>query len=278
MQASYLGFIGGGNMTTAIVRGLLDDGMEPESILIGEPGAEQQRRLTEALPGCRVTESNALVASQSSTLVLAVKPQVLRSVCREISTEAGSIRPLVISIAAGVRTTDIDGWLGGGHAVVRVMPNQPALLRQGVSGLFANEATSDAHRQQAFDIIASIGDVVEVASEHDIDAVTAISGSGPAYFYLLIKLLIDSGIEMGLDAPTARKLAIRTAVGSAALAAGSDDAMDELISKVRSPGGTTAAALDSLDRDEVHAIFARALNAARDRAVELADNAHDSKD
>ncbi|MDJ0758773.1 MAG: pyrroline-5-carboxylate reductase [Woeseiaceae bacterium] len=277
MSNTYLGFIGGGNMATAIIRGLLDDGMEAERILVSEPGAEQQERLRADFPDCHVTESNQLVASRSNTLVLAVKPQVLAEVCTQIATEVGATRPLIISIAAGVRTLDIDDWLGGGHSIVRVMPNQPALLRQGISGLYANDATTDVRKTIATDIIAAIGDVVEVDRESDIDVVTAVSGSGPAYVYLLIKMLTDSGISMGLDAPRARQLAVKTATGSAMLADQSDDSMDELIARVRSPGGTTAAALDSLDNDDVHAIFRRALRAARDRAVELADKAQDER-
>ena len=277
MSDNYLGFIGGGNMTTAIVRGLIDDGMEPQQILVSEPGVTQQERLRNEFPGCHVTESNELVASRSDTLVLAVKPQVLPAVCAQIATEASAKRPLLISIAAGVRTADIDSWLGGGHAVVRIMPNQPALLRQGVSGLFANRATSDAHKAIASEIISAVGDVVEVTRESDVDVVTAVSGSGPAYVYLLIKMIADSGVAMGLDPEVARQLSLKTAIGSAMLAESSGDSMDELIARVRSPGGTTAAALDSLDADDVHAMFRRALRAARDRAVELADQAQDQK-
>lgn len=278
MPDTYLGFIGGGNMTTAIVRGLIDNGNDPQAILIGEPGDEQQAKLREAFPGCHVTESNALVASRSDTLVLATKPQVLPAVCREIATEVSAKKPLVVSIAAGVRTTDIDGWLGGGHAIIRVMPNQPALLRQGISGLYANERTTASNKAMAIDILSAVGDVVEVGREADIDAVTAVSGSGPAYFYLLIKMLTDGGTALGLDPATASTLALKTATGSTSLADASAENMDELIARVRSPGGTTAAALDSLDNDDVHAMFRRALRAARDRAVELADDAEDKRD
>ncbi len=264
-------------MATAIIRGLLDDGMEEERILISEPGVEQQENLRAGFPGCHVTESNQLVASRSDTLVLAVKPQVLPDVCTQIATEVSARKPLIVSVAAGVRTRDIDDWLGGGHSIVRVMPNQPALLRQGISGIYANDATTAAARAIATDIIAAVGDVVEVERESDIDIVTAVSGSGPAYVYLLIKMMTDSGIAMGLEPETARQLSIKTAIGSASLADGSSDSMDELIARVRSPGGTTAAALDSLDNDDVHAMFRRALRAARDRAVELADKAQEAK-
>ena len=154
------------------------------------------------------------------------------------------------------------------------MPNQPALLRKGISGIYATPQCTADDRQRASEILSAIGDVVDVQDESMIDAVTAVSGSGPAYVYLLIQMMADAGVELGLDAPLARTLAIQTAVGASALAAGSDEAMATLIERVRSPGGTTAAALDSLDDDGVHAIFSRALRAARDRATTLADDAH----
>jgi pyrroline-5-carboxylate reductase len=154
------------------------------------------------------------------------------------------------------------------------MPNQPALLRKGISGIFANAATSNEQLETARTILSAVGPVITVANEQDIDAVTAVSGSGPAYFYLLIDMIAKSGIELGLTEDAARRFAIETAVGAATLAQGSNESMDTLISRVRSPGGTTAAALDSLEDQGVRAIFATALNAARDRATELADQAH----
>jgi pyrroline-5-carboxylate reductase len=180
----------------------------------------------------------------------------------------------MISIAAGPRIDDIDTWLGGGNAVVRVMPNQPALLGKGISGIFANAATSDEQLDSAIRILSAVGPVVTVANEAGIDAVTAVSGSGPAYFYLLIDMLAKTGVELGLDADAALQLAEETALGAATLARRSGESMDELIARVRSPGGTTAAALDSLEEQGVRDIFSKALLAARERATELADQAH----
>jgi pyrroline-5-carboxylate reductase len=210
--------------------------------------------------------------------VLAVKPQVLPTVCRELASTVKESKPLIISIAAGVRSDDIDAWLGGGQSIVRVMPNQPALLRLGVSGLFANEQVSERERARATEIVAAIGHVVQVDNESDIDTVTAVSGSGPAYFFLLIELLRKAAVEFGLNQHAAKTLAIETATGAAALAAHSDESMDELIARVRSPGGTTAAALDSLEADQVRDIFARAIAAARNRAATLANDAHQRQD
>lgn len=268
-----IGFVGGGNMTLAIAGGLLNSGFPCAQIAIAEPAAGQRARLAAALPGVHIGSDNAALAAGVDCLVLATKPQVLAAVCRGLADVAQANSLLVISIAAGVRSAAIAGWLGGGLAVIRVMPNQPALLGLGASALFANDAASAADRELAATIMRAVGQLVWVDSEADIDAVTAISGSGPAYFYLLIDMLIKTATALGLDAAAARTLAVQTAVGAAALAADSDAPMDELIARVRSPGGTTAAALDSLEQHDVRAIFAAALQAARDRAIHLADEA-----
>jgi len=273
MNAS-IAFIGGGNMTRAIAGGLVDGGVDARRLRVAEPQAEARSALADLLPGATISDDNARVVDGADCLVLSVKPQVLPAVCRALSGAVQTGRPLVVSIAAGVRSADIDAWLGGGLAVVRVMPNQPALVRQGVAGLYANERSTDADRELARSIMAAVGDVVLLDAEDAIDAVTAISGSGPAYFFLLIDMLVQTAIDFGLPANAARELAIGTARGSAALAATSDVDMETLISRVRSPGGTTAAALDELDGADVRAIFAAALTAARDRAFELADQAH----
>jgi len=269
-----IGFIGGGNMARAIAGGLIAGGFDPASIRIADPHAGQREKLQRDLPGTQVTADNAIVAAQSACVVLAVKPQMLAAVCRDLREVIQENRPLVVSIAAGVRSADIDAWLGGGLAIVRVMPNQPALRRRGVSGLYANERTATGDIDRACDIISAVGEVVRVPREADIDAVTAISGSGPAYFFLLIDMLEETAVELGLDPDAAARLALETARGSAELAAASGEPMDALITRVRSPGGTTAAALDRLEAAGVRAIFRAAFEAARDRAVELADRAH----
>lgn len=268
-----IGFVGGGNMTLAIAGGLLGSGFPALRIAVAEPAAAQRARLAAALPGVAIRENNAELAAGVDCLVLATKPQVLGDVCRDLASVAKARRLLVVSIAAGVRSAAIAAWLGGGLAVIRVMPNQPALLGLGASALYANAAASTADRELAARIMQAVGTVVWVDSEADIDAVTAVSGSGPAYFYLLIDMLIKTATELGIDAAAARALAVQTAVGAAALAADSSATMDELIARVRSPGGTTAAALDSLEQQDVRAIFTTALHAARDRAVQLADEA-----
>jgi pyrroline-5-carboxylate reductase len=274
MGDKRVGFIGGGNMTLAIAGGLLGSGFPAANISVADPSSEQRARLADALAGVTISDNNSATAESVDCVVLATKPQVLAGVCRDLAATAQNNKPLILSIAAGVRSGDIDSWLGGNLAVIRVMPNQPAFLSLGVSALFANSNCGSADRELATTVMAAVGKVVHVAAETDIDSVTAISGSGPAYFYLLIDMLVKTATTMGLDAATARTLAVETAVGAAALAANSDDAMDELIARVRSPGGTTAAALDSLEQQDVRAIFATALTAAKNRATELADEAN----
>ena len=273
MNNNRVGFIGGGNMTRAIAGGLLASGFNASDIAVAEPSAEQRARLADELPNTTIAESNHAVAEQVGCLVLATKPQVLANVCRDLAATVQANKPLIVSIAAGVRSFDIDSWLGGGLAVVRAMPNQPALLRLGVSALYANEEASAADRELAATIMGSVGKVVTVPTEDDVDVATAISGSGPAYFYLLIDMLAKTAKTLGLDEAAAHTLAIETAVGAAALAANSDETMDELIARVRSPGGTTATALDCLEQQDVRDIFAAALTAARDKATQLADEA-----
>lgn len=274
MKDQSVAFIGGGNMTRAIVAGLLEDGFPASDISISEPSDEQRDILAESLPGVLVSADNNDVAGRARSVVLSVKPQIIANVCKNLAAAIQAGRPLVISIAAGPRIADIDKWLGGGNPIARVMPNQPALLQQGVSAIFANATTTASQLDTARQIMSAVGPVVNVPKEEDIDAVTAISGSGPAYFYLLIDMLAKTGEAIGLDATAANRLALETAVGATSLARASGDSMDDLIARVRSPGGTTAAALDSLLDNGIRDIFATALTAARDRATELADQAH----
>ena len=276
MSLDTVGFVGGGNMTQAIAGGLLENGFEAGKISISEPNAARQDALNASLGGVFVSGDNDVVVTRSRCVVLSVKPQILAAVCKDLAVAVQATRPLIISIAAGPRIDDIDHWLGGNNSIVRVMPNQPALLGKGVSGIYGNAATSSEELAAAKSILSAVGPVVELPSEADIDAVTAISGSGPAYFYLLIDMIAKTGVELGLGEEEAQKLAVETALGAAALAKSSGDSMDALISRVRSPGGTTAAALDSLEENGVRDIFTNALTAARDRATELADQAHES--
>ena len=269
-----VGLIGGGNMARAIAGGLLRGGMRATDILIAEPSPEQCEVLRQELYGAMVNNDNAVVAAQSETLLFAVKPQILRDVCQDLATTVQQHKPLIISIAAGPRIEDIDDWLGGGMRIIRVMPNQPALIDQGISALFANELTDPAGRDLAEKIMTAVGQVVWLDSESLMDAVTAVSGTGPSYFYLLIDIMIEAAIEFGIDAKTARTLAVETARGATALASAETESMSSLIERVRSPGGTTTAAFDCLDAADVRGIFAKAIEAANKRSSELAEVAN----
>ena len=270
MSNYKVGFIGGGNMAKALAGGLTSSGYPSVNLSIAEPNSKQRAILQRDLPGVTITESNDDVALAADCLVLAVKPQLMQEVCQGLAESVQKKRPLIVSVAAGTHSGDIDDWLGAELAVVRVMPNQPAMLLQGVSGLFANDLTTAEQRNQANEIISAVGSVVHVHDEDSIDAVTAISGTGPAYFYFLIDMMIRSAEEFGLDSQAAHKLVMDTAKGYAALAAVSGETMAAMIEHVRSPGGTTAAAFDVFDEESVREIFSRAFTAARDRAVLLA--------
>ena len=274
MDYGKVAFVGGGNMARALAGGMLAAGYEPSHILISEPVAENRRQLAEELHGAVVSADNEQVVSEAACVLFAVKPQILSAVCRPLATVMQRTRPLIISIAAGVRSDDIDSWLGGGLAVVRVMPNQPALLRLGISGMYANRRTTAAQLEAARSIIKTTGPVIAVPTEADIDTVTAVSGTGPAYFYLLVDMLVKVAEQLGLDHDAALALTLETARGAGEMAEQSGETMDTLIARVRSPGGTTAAAFDYLDSTNFRDIFSAAVIAARDRAVELADQAH----
>jgi len=276
MTFEKVAFVGGGHMTRAIVGGMLQDGYPSSEILIADPFPEQRDILVKELPEVQISADNDEIVRQAVNVVLSVQPQILATVCKKLAPIVQETRPLIISIAAGPRIADIDSWLGGGHAVARVMPNQPALIMKGISGIYANQATTPNQLAAARKIMSAVGLVITVPNECDIDAVTAVSGSGPAYFYLLIDMITKTGVDLGLDKESARHLAIETAAGAAGLARASEDSVDNLIARVRSPGGTTAAALDSLEDSGIRDIFSNAILAARDRATALADEAHET--
>ena len=273
MIDNKVGLIGGGNMARAIGGGLLRGGMHATDLMIAEPSSEQCERLRAELYGAMVTEDNQVVARSADIVLFAVKPQILKPVCEALVDEIQKNRPLIMSIAAGPKIDDIDAWLGGGLSVVRVMPNQPALIDQGISALFANERTSDDRKQQAEKIMSAVGHAVWLDSESKMDAVTAVSGTGPSYFYLLIDVMIESAMKFGIDAETARMLAVETARGATALAAAETESMATLIERVRSPGGTTTAAFEYLDEKDARGIFSTAIDEAERRAAELAKEA-----
>ncbi|HEX7719529.1 MAG TPA: pyrroline-5-carboxylate reductase [Woeseiaceae bacterium] len=276
MTRKTIGFIGGGNMARAIAGGLVRSGFGAANILIAEPLHEQRELLRQQFPGSLVTASNSDVAADAGGLVLAVKPQILGLVCRDLRNTVQDRKPLVISIAAGPTVGDIDNWLGGDLEIVRVMPNQPALIDQGISAMYANEKTDELGRILAERIMSAVGQVVWIDDESLLDAVTAVSGTGPAYVYLLLDIMIDAAIQLGIDPATARTLVVQTARGASSLAMAESESLGSLIDRVRSPGGTTTAAFECLDAAGVRDIFATAITAARNRAKSLAEEARDT--
>ena len=269
MISATIGFIGGGNMAASIIGGLLASGVPGSHIRVGEPNAESRDKL-QALGDIQVGADNDAVISQSDIVVLAVKPQVMRTVLESLTTPLREHRPLLISIAAGVTTGAMNDWLGDNLAIVRCMPNTPALLQSGATGLFANEAVSDTQRQQAGAILEAVGLAVWVEEEAQLDAVTAVSGSGPAYFFLMMEAMQASGEKLGLDADTARQLTLQTALGAARMALEGDVDVAELRRRVTSPNGTTERAIGLFEQGGLRQLVEQALTGARDRADELA--------
>jgi pyrroline-5-carboxylate reductase len=262
-----ISFIGGGNMAAALIGALLRAGAAGASIRVVEIDEARCAWLREAFAVAAHPTFDASLAA-AEVFVLAVKPQQMRAACQ-------ALRPfvrdqLVVSIAAGIRAVDLARWLGTEN-VVRTMPNTPALIGKGITGMAALAGVSAAHRRAAEDILRGAGTIVWVNGDAQLDAVTALSGSGPAYVFYFIEALIDAGREMGLDAQQARELAIATFVGAAQLAAQSEDPVELLRERVTSKGGTTAAALASMEADRIKAAIVRALHAANRRAQTLGE-------
>jgi pyrroline-5-carboxylate reductase len=263
--------IGGGQMARALVGGWCKRGAAPDSIAVADPAQSQRDWLAAAFPGLRLEADNEAAARHADVWLLAVKPQLLGGVARTLAPLAQQRSPLVISIAAGIRAADIVRWLGPGATVVRAMPNRPALVGAGISALYAPAGVGEGARRTVTALLQAVGSVVWVASEGDLDAVTAVSGSGPAYFFLLMELLEAAAIGEGLPPAIARRLAVDTAAGAARLAASLSDDPATLRAQVTSKGGTTAAALAVLESADLRAIVARAVAAAARRSRELAD-------
>jgi len=263
-----IGFIGGGNMAISLIGGLVNAGTSPSDITVAEPDENQRNALQERF-GTNTTADNKTTLP-CDVIVLAVKPQLLKQVCQQLEAEQQN-RCLFISIAAGIKSTDIDRWLNGGQSIVRCMPNTPALLQCGASGLFANKAVSSKQKQLAEKIMEAVGIVIWVDDEEQINAVTAVSGSGPAYFFLMMEAMQNAGVELGLSADIARQLVLQTALGAARMAIEDNTSAAELRKKVTSKGGTTEQAILSFQSADYQKIVSDALKAAHDRSISLAD-------
>jgi len=270
MESYRIGFIGGGNMARSLIGGLTAGGVDSARISVAEPSADKCGELTSHF-GVEAVIDNTAVATNVDVLVLAVKPQVLREVIVGLAPHLASRPPLLISIAAGVRVASIVRWLGQPLALVRAMPNTPALVRSGATALFANAQVTEGQRSRSESIMRAVGQTLWIDDEALMDTVTALSGSGPAYFFLFMEALEQAASELGLAPEAARLLTLETALGAARMALSSDESPATLRARVTSPGGTTEAALEVFAKSDLTALVARALQAAHNRSDELAE-------
>ncbi|AEG94738.1 Candidate pyrroline-5-carboxylate reductase [Ramlibacter tataouinensis TTB310] len=262
-----LAFIGGGNMASAVIGGLLRQGLPASQVEVVEPFEPARGRLRQQF-GIQALEAAGPALARAGLVVWAVKPQTFRDAAAQARPHLGAA--LHLSVAAGIRTDSMGAWLGS-ERIVRAMPNTPALVGQGMTGLFARPGVSAADRALVERVIATTGESLWVDGEQQLDAVTALSGSGPAYVFLFLEAMAQAGAEMGLPREQALRLAIGTFAGASSLARDAQEPPEVLRERVTSKGGTTYAAITSLQQDGVPAQFVKALHAARRRAAELGD-------
>ena len=270
MSHIELTVLGAGNMGRALIGGLLRHGMRPEQITVGESQESARTMLSREL-GIAATADNAAAIRRANLIVLAVKPHDAAAVLAPLAADLQRARPTVLSVAAGVRIETLQSWCGAGVPVIRAMPNRPAFVGAGATGLFAPPEVDASRREVAAQIMRSVGEVVWVATEDALDVVTALSGSGPAYFFLLAEAMAKAGVDLGLPADTARRLSIATLHGAGLLAQSSDGDLERLRAEVTSKGGTTEAALRTLQAAGFNEFVGRAIEAAAQRGRELAE-------
>lgn len=264
-----LAFIGSGNMARAIIGGLISNGYAADKIWATDTDLNKMDDLKQQ--GLHTTTDNDQAVAAADIVILAVKPQVLKTVATAMQDAVQARQPLIVSVAAGIMCDSLDQWLGGNLALVRCMPNTPALVKQGASGLYANTSVSDAQKQQTSAILEAIGIAVWVDQESQLDAVTAVSGSGPAYYFLMMEAMVAAGEKLGLSRDMAEQLTIQTALGAAEMARQSDVDPAELRRRVTSPNGTTEQAIKAYLDDNLPAIIERGMQACSDRSVALAE-------
>jgi len=261
-------FIGGGNMARSLIGALVGHGADASSIAVAEPRADARDELARDF-GVRTFADNADAVAGAECVVLAVKPQMVRKVCEHLAEPLRAARPLLISIAAGVRIEQLEHWLGAHLAIVRCMPNTPALIGAGASGLCANSRVGAAQRALAERILNAAGIARWIEDESLMDVVTALSGSGPAYFFLLVEAMEDAATQQGLPRETARALAVQTCLGAGRMLAEGGETAATLRARVTSPQGTTQAALDAFAQGDFRELVQRAMAAATRRGGEL---------
>ncbi|MHA7815867.1 MAG: pyrroline-5-carboxylate reductase [Pseudohaliea sp.] len=265
-----IAFIGAGNMAASIIGGLVAQGHPPARLSASDPSPDSLARLREVAPVTTGSDNRAAVEG-ADVVILAVKPQVMEQVCSDIAPALAGGNSVALSIAAGIPVASLERWLGPGVPVIRCMPNTPALLGAGASGLYATGAVNETQRAHATKILSAVGLVRWVEAEDDLHAVTAVSGSGPAYFFLFMEAMAAEGERLGLDRETATALTAQTCLGAARMAAESGVELAELRRRVCSPGGTTERAIESFRGDGLEATVARAMAACLARSKEMAD-------
>lgn len=270
MTAPRIAFIGAGNMATSIIGGLIGKNFSPRNIVAADPLPSTLDKLKSTAP-VRTLTNNLEAIIGADVVVLAVKPQVMREVLTALAAPLRQSRPLIISIAAGIEVASLARWLGDDSMpIVRCMPNTPALVQSGATGLYASTGVTPAQRQLADTILRAVGITLWLDDEAQIDAVTAVSGSGPAYFFLVMEAMQAAGEKLGLPADVARQLTLQTALGAAQMAIASDVGPAELRRRVTSPNGTTERAVAALEAGGLRELFDKALTDCRDRSIELA--------
>jgi pyrroline-5-carboxylate reductase len=270
MNNTTLTFIGGGNMASSLIGGLIADGWDPTCIKVADTSTQRLQLLAEKF-AITTTGSNSEAADHADVIVLAVKPQIIKSVAQELADIVSQQHPLVISIAAGIPAAALGKWLGKSTAIVRTMPNTPAMVQSGATALYANTCVSEEQRSIAESILRAVGVAIWIHDEAQMDAVTALSGSGPAYFFLFMEALQIAGQELGLAENTARLLVLQTAFGAAKMALESHEDAATLRHQVTSPGGTTEHAIHTFQEGGFQALVSKALLAAAERSRELAE-------
>lgn len=268
MNTQKIGFIGGGNMAASLLKGLIASGHSAQQLWVSDTNADTLSHLAAQL-NVNTSLENSDVVNAVDVVVLAVKPQMMKEVSQSLATDIQIKNSLVVSIAAGISQASLSEWLGEKTAIVRCMPNTPALVLTGATGLHANSNVNDEQSDLAENILRSVGIALWVETESELDAVTAVSGSGPAYYFLLMEAMEKAALEMGLTAETAQLLVQQTALGAAKIALESEESPEKLRQRVTSPNGTTQKAIETFQAGGFVELVSKALNAARDRSVEL---------
>lgn len=268
IQDIRIRFVGAGNMAASLMGGLINKGLTASQISASDPGPNQREYIEKQFQILTYDDNNAHFG-MPDMVIIAVKPQIMKQVIKDVAPSILRTNPLVVSVAAGITTKQIKRWLGAEMAVVRTMPNTPALIGHGAIGMFANPLVSAEQLQLTEQVMDAVGTSIWVTEEADIDAVTALSGSGPAYFFMFMQYLQQAGQKLGLSEANAALLAKKTAIGSALLAERSPESLQQLKDRVTSPNGTTAAALESFAENHIEQIIEQALAAANDRSVAL---------